>query len=66
LVRQELIKALSDFKQWVTAPSSSQTQQSKPLVKVSDVGHLVDTLNVLAGRSNLNIENQLSRWSEIW
>jgi hypothetical protein len=43
LVRQELIKALSDFKQWVTTPSSSQTQQPKPLVKVSDVQRSVDT-----------------------
>jgi hypothetical protein len=43
LVGQELIKALSDFKQWMATPSSSQTQQPKPLVKVSDVERPVDT-----------------------
>jgi hypothetical protein len=37
------MKALSSFKQWVTTPSSPQTQQPKPLVKVSDVERPMDT-----------------------
>jgi hypothetical protein len=43
LVDEELIKALSDFKQQAVAPSSPQTQHHNPVVKVSDVKCPVDT-----------------------
>jgi hypothetical protein len=43
LVGQELIMALSVFKQLAAAPSSPKTQQSNQPMKVSDVERPVDT-----------------------
>jgi hypothetical protein len=43
LVGQELMKALSNFKQMAASPSPPKTQQSTPPVKVSDVERPVDT-----------------------
>jgi hypothetical protein len=43
LVGQELINALSVFKQLAAAPLSPKTQQSNQHVKVSDVEHPMDT-----------------------
>jgi hypothetical protein len=50
LVGQELIKALSDFKQLVVAPLSPQAHQLSSSEKDSNVEHLVDTWSISCQR----------------
>jgi hypothetical protein len=50
LVGQELIKALSDFKQLMVAPLSPQAHQLSSSEKDSNVEHLVDTWSISCQR----------------